>query len=154
MIFGGGIENHQPSPALKMRLDRGLQLAQHHPALPILVTGGQASSKTPSEAWVMKNYLVEHGIHASRIVMEQHSSSTETNLSYSSALLTTLGLNRQSHIALISSDFHLARIAAIARQQGYRHFSLVPAPTPHTLMFNAYLREYFAYVSGFILNEY
>ena len=154
LVFGGGIENNQPNPALKLRLERALSLAKQVVHVPIIVSGGQASTSDLSEAEVMQHYLINRGINKTRIYLEANSTSTQTNLSYSQQVLKNLGLNQQSAVAFVSSDFHLARISAIAKQQGYANFILIAASTPRDLVFNAYLREYFAYISGFVLKEY
>ena len=57
-------------------------------------------------------------------------------------------------IAIVTSDFHTLRAAAIAHKQGYRHIITVAAPTPLINLYNSWLREYFAYGSGWLLNEF
>ena len=59
-----------------------------------------------------------------------------------------------SKIAIVTSDFHTLRAGAIAKKQGYRNFITVGAGTPITTRYNAWLREYFAYLSGWVLGEY
>lgn len=154
LVFGGGVDMNQPSPTLALRLEQALRLAQQIPDVPIIVSGGQASADLLSEAEVMQQYLITHGMNKTRIYLEAKSTSTQTNLKYSQPILRTLGLNRHSKLAFVSSDFHLARIAAIAKQQDYANFLLIAAATPRDLALNAYLREYFAYISGFVLREY
>ncbi len=55
---------------------------------------------------------------------------------------------------LVTSDFHVMRAERIAGKAGFRSVSSVAAPTPRYLRYNAWLREYFAYISGWLLREY
>jgi uncharacterized SAM-binding protein YcdF (DUF218 family) len=154
LVFGGGIQDDQPSPSLKLRLDRAVASAQDFKNVPIIVSGGKPYKDANSEAEVMQTYLHQLRIPFNRIFLEARSTSTQTNLNYSTKTLEDLNLSKESHIAFISSDFHLPRITAIAKKQNYTSFILIAAKTPIDLRFNAYLREYFAYLSGLILREY
>lgn len=69
-------------------------------------------------------------------------------------ILEQQGLNQHATLAIVTSDFHTLRAAAIARKQGYDHFQMISAPTPLSTRYNAWLREYFAYISGWVLKEY
>ena len=103
----------------------------------------------------MSSYLQQnHHIPASQIILEDKSTSTELNLKNSQSLLEAQHINIQQPIAIVTSDFHTLRAAAIARKQGYRHISMLGASTPLATRYNAWLREYFAYASGWLLDEY
>lgn len=155
IVLGSGTINGQPSPTLAARLDQAAQLHQHFPQAMIIVTGGVGYAKSISEAQVMSNYLQQrYHIAAAEIKLEDQSTSTELNLKNSQAILLKHQFTPNSPIAIVTSDFHTLRAAAIARKQGYQHISVVSAPTPLNVRYNAWLREYFAYLSGWILNEY
>ena len=57
-------------------------------------------------------------------------------------------------IAIVTSDFHTLRAAAIAKKLGYQNVIMSSAETPLNTRYNAWLREYFAFISGWILQEY
>lgn len=155
LVLGSGIINNQPTPALAARLDQAAQLHQQYPQALIIVTGGVGYAKQYSEAEVMSDYLQhKHHIAAQHIALEAQSTSTELNLKNSQAILKQHQLSPSSSIAIVTSDFHTLRAAAIARKQGYQDIHVVSAPTPLSIRYNAWLREYFAYLSGWILNEY
>lgn len=155
LILGSGINKDQPTPTLAARLDQAAQLHQHFPQALIVVTGGVGYAKQYSEAEVMSNYLQRrHHIAATQIALEDQSTSTELNLKNSQAILKQHQLNQNSNIAIVTSDFHTLRAAAIARKQGYQNINVVSAATPLSIRYNSWLREYFAYISGWILNEY
>ncbi|HAV3727992.1 TPA: YdcF family protein, partial [Acinetobacter baumannii] len=69
-------------------------------------------------------------------------------------LLEQAHINVNQPIAIVTSDFHTPRAAAIAKKQGYTQVYMVAAETPLITRYNAWLREYFAYASGWLLNEY
>lgn len=155
LILGSGIEHGQPSATLKQRLDVAAKLAQQQPYSFCIVTGGFDFTATQSEAQVMANYLIQqHKLPASRIFLENKSTSTELNLKNSQQILTQLGIGLEQPIAIVTSDFHSLRARAIAKHQGYQHIVSISADTPTYIRYNAWLREYFAYVSGYVLQEF
>ena len=155
LILGSGTENGKPSAILAQRLKTAAQLAQQYPRSFCIVTGGFGFGQVQSEAQVMANELIKnHQISSSRIFLENKSTSTELNLRNSQHILQNLNIDLQQPIAIVTSDFHSLRAAAIARHQGYQNIISISAPTPQYLRYNAWLREYFAYISGYVLSEY
>lgn len=155
IVLGSGIENGQPSPTLAKRLDTAAAYALEHPQSYFIVSGGPAFAEQLTEAQVMSNYLQQrYAIAASHIILETQSTSTALNLKNSQPLLHTLGTDKTQPIIIVTSDFHTPRAAAIAKRQGYTQFSMLSATTPLYTRYNAWLREYFAYISGWLLNEY
>lgn len=155
IVLGSGIIQGKASPTLAKRLDTAGNIAKQQPESIIIVSGGLDFGETQTEAEIMSKYLQEHDqIQASRILQENKSTSTDLNLKNSQEILTANYLNLDSKIAIVTSDFHTLRAAAIAKKQGYRNFVTVGAETPITTRYNAWLREYFAYLSGWVLGEY
>lgn len=155
IVLGSGTIHGKPSPTLAARLDQAARLHQQFPQALIVVTGGVGYAKHYSEAEVMSNYLQQHyQIPATQIALEDQSTSTELNLKNSQAILLNYQLSKNHPIAIVTSDFHTLRAAAIARKQGYQHIHVVSAATPLNVRYNAWLREYFAYLSGWLLREY
>lgn len=155
IVLGSGVENGEPSATLAKRLDRAAPVALAQPDAKLVLTGGIDYGETDSEAVVMSRYLQkQYNIPMSQIILEDKSTSTELNLKNSQALLQAQHINIQQPIAIVTSDFHTLRAAAIAKKQGYQDIILLGATTPLTTRYNAWLREYFAYASGWLLNEY
>ena len=153
VVLGSGTPNGQPSPALRARLDTAHALAAAHPQAWVVVSGGVDFGETLSEGQVMGNYLREQGLDPARILQEERSTSTELNLQYSLPLLQTQGLGLDSAVAVVTSDFHTLRAQRIAREMGYTRAVPVAAPTPLYIRYNAWLREYFAMASSWLLRE-
>lgn len=155
IVLGSGIENGQPSATLAKRLDRAAPITLAQPNAKVVVSGGVDFGETISEAKAMSQYLQQHyRIPASQIILEEQSTSTELNLKNSQPLLNARNITIQQPIAIVTSDFHTLRAAAIAKKQGYTNIIMLGATTPLETRYNAWLREYFAYVSGWALNEY
>jgi uncharacterized SAM-binding protein YcdF (DUF218 family) len=153
VVLGSGTPNGQPSPALRARLDRARELAFFHPSVPVVVSGGVDFGETLSEGQIMGDYLRAQGMAPDRILQEERSTSTELNLRYSLPLLQARGLGLDSRVAVVTSDFHTVRAQRIARKIGYTQSVVAAAPTPLYLRYNAWLREYFATASSWILGE-
>ncbi|MDA8446679.1 YdcF family protein [Paracidovorax valerianellae] len=153
VVLGSGTPDGQPSPALRARLDKARELAAVHPQAWVVVSGGVDFGETLSEGQVMGDYLRAQGMPAGRILQEERSTSTELNLRYSLPLLEGKGLGLDAPMVVVTSDFHTVRAQRIARKIGFTHSIAAPAPTPLYLRYNAWLREYFATASSWVLGE-
>ena len=153
VVLGSGTPKGQPSPALRARLDTAHALAAAHPQAWVVVSGGVDFGETLSEGQVMGNYLRAQGLDPARILQEERSTSTELNLQYSLPLLQAQGLGLDSAVAVVTSDFHTLRAQRIAQKIGYTRALAVAAPTPLYIRYNAWLREYFAMASSWLLRE-
>ncbi|WP_201540553.1 YdcF family protein [Psychrobacter sp. 1044] len=155
IILGSGTVAGKPTPTLAKRLDTAVPLIETQPDALVITSGGVGFQRTRSEADIMATYLHEaHGVPFERILQEGKSTSTEENLANSRALLEEKGLSITDPIAIVTSDFHSIRAASIARHQGYTQPITVASPTPLSIRYNAWFREYFAFVSGWLLGEY
>lgn len=155
IVLGGGIEHDQPSATLAKRLDRAAGLSQQQPQAWLLVSGGVGFGQHKSEAQIMSSYLQrKHHLDANKILLEEKSTSTELNLKNSRPILAAQHILTSDHIAIVTSDFHTLRANAIAKKQGYQHVYMLAATTPVSIRYNSWLREYFAFISGWILDEY
>ncbi len=94
----------QPGPLLSARLQKTLRLARRYPKLPILVTGA-AAHNTHVESTVMKQWLIEHQVDASRIITETRARDTIENARFSLPLLPA----NTKKIILVTNAFHMKR---------------------------------------------
>ena len=154
VVLGSATLDGHPKPVLAARLDQAAQLAKLQPQALVAVCGGVDWGEKESEAEVMARYLQQHhGIAAQRLVLEKLSTSTELNLKLSRPLLAERGVAADAPMAMVSSDFHLMRAMDIAKRQDLPQVYPVAAPTPLATRFNAWLREYFAMASSWLLGE-
>lgn len=154
MVLGSGTPRCQVSPTLAERLKVARQWAQRLPQAPVVVSGGKDLWLDCTESAVMQTWLVQHGVDATRIVQELRSTSTAENLQFSQALLAARGMDAAQPVLIVTSDFHQLRARWIARRAGFTQVRSAGGPTPLYLRGNAYLREYFAFISGWLLGEY
>lgn len=154
VVLGSSTPNAQPSPTLVERLNLADALAQQNPSAKVIVSGGVDFRQSVSEASVMAAYLESKGLDKSRILLEERSTSTYENLVFSLRLLQAGGRKPETATVLVTSDFHTLRTGWIAKKAGWKNVITAGAVTPLYMRYNAWLREYFAFVSGWLLREY
>lgn len=162
LVLGSGTPHCAASSTLAARLDVALAQSIVWPQAHVVVSGGQDFGRHCSEADVMADYLLARGLDAGRLLRETRSTSTAENLRFSLALIATPGpaAHRARDdvgpppVLIVTSDFHTLRARLIAYRAGYRQVASAGAPTPLYLRYNAWLREYFAFGSGWLLGEF
>jgi uncharacterized SAM-binding protein YcdF (DUF218 family) len=157
VVLGSSTPNAQPSPTLVERLNLAYSLAQQHPTAKVIVSGGVDFRQSVSEASVMAAYLEGKGLDKRRILQEDRSTSTHENLVFSLRLLQAGGQTPNAAdvaMVLVTNDFHTLRAGWIAQKTGWKNVTTAGAPTPLYMRYNAWLREYFALLSGMLLREY
>lgn len=155
IILGARLYGERPSPALMTRLDAGYNyLTQHEDSL-VIVSGGTGEGAPISEALAMKRELVNRGIDEARIILEDQSTNTFENITFSHKVL-------EEHQAKLSKDevtfgvvtnsFHVLRGKLIASQAGLDAVG-IPAKTPPTIRVKGYLRECFGILKYFLVDK-
>jgi uncharacterized SAM-binding protein YcdF (DUF218 family) len=122
VVLGAAQWNGRPSPVLRARLDRGIELFQQGWASLLVLTGGTAPGDQYSEAEVGRSYAIAQGVPPDAILIEEQSRTTVENLRGARDLLIERGLNS---ILLVSDPFHLGRSSIMARD-----LDLEPHPAP------------------------
>ncbi|MBF4691542.1 ElyC/SanA/YdcF family protein [Fusibacter ferrireducens] len=147
VVLGAGLIGDQVSERLKIRLDTAYHTLKDN-EVPIVVSGGKGDDELISEAEAMKRYLVEQGISASRIILEDQSTSTYENLKFSKALMP----EERNAVLIITSDFHMYRAKMIGRRLGWQ-VQGVSAVHPKGERLKLMRREVFALIKdGLITN--
>ena len=155
IVLGSGTVAGKPTPTLAKRLDTAAPLIDSQKSALVITSGGIGFGQTRSEAYIMATYLYDtYNIPLKHIYQEGQSTSTAENLIYSQEILAAKGISIKAPIAIVTSDFHIIRAANIARHQGYVQPIMLASPTPLSIRYNAWFREYFAFVSGWLFGEY
>ncbi len=91
------------------RLNVVLNSAEKYPNALIVCTGGGTASENPdaTEAGKMAEWLIEKGIDANRVIVEDQSITTAQNAIYSCEILQKK-YPQVNQLAIISSDYHIA----------------------------------------------
>lgn len=107
IIHGAGLDGPRPTPLLAGRIDKALELwNKQHQHGKFVVSGGQGADEVVSEAQAMRDYLLEKGVPATAILMEDKSTTTWENLRYSLAIINAdraTGVDATSSAAVASS---------------------------------------------------
>ena len=153
VILGCQVMERGPSELLQDRLDTALDYLETQPDMTVVVSGGQGSNEPESEAACMRDYLVEHGVEAGRILMEDQSHSTAENLRFTQQVLEDNGLEADGGLLIVSNGFHLARVRMLAERYYGEEVSTLAAPSSHLpSRVWMYLREPLALLKSFFLD--
>ena len=141
IIHGAGLDGTRPTPLLAGRIDKALELwNKQHQQGKFVASGGQGADEVVSEAQAMRDYLLEKGVPADAILMEDKSTTTWENLKNSIAVIradraTSGGTDAASDdvtasdsagacgdftTAVVTSDFHVFRCAEYAHNLGIK----------------------------------
>lgn len=103
-----------PSVQLAYRLEKALETYLRNPRM-IVTAGAQGADEPMAEADFMRGWLIEKGVPQEHVLSENQSLNTRQNLKNAMALLD--GQNVQK-ILIVTSDYHLPRAIALARDEG------------------------------------
>lgn len=109
VVLGAGVNGTVPSLSLRVRLDAALAYIEDKPEIPIVVTGSQGPGENISEARCMADWLIDRGVSAERIILEEQADNTEENIRFSKQMLAELGVDTTDNIAVVTADYHLYR---------------------------------------------
>jgi uncharacterized SAM-binding protein YcdF (DUF218 family) len=116
IVMGAAEYRGHPSPVLKLRLDHAVTLYQKHLAPFIMTTGGPGGDPSFTEGGVGRSYLIDRGVPAESIIVEEEGDTTAYSLSAASEILRRMGL----HSCIVVSDgYHLFRVKRIMQKQGF-----------------------------------
>lgn len=150
VVLGAGLRNgNEISASLQYRLDEAVSLHKKTPETMIVVSGGQGSDETISEAFAMRQYLITQGVKEDLILLEDKSTNTSENLQFTRNVLDEHGIP-SNRISLITNDFHMYRAMLLAQANGYEVFPQ-PADSLWTTQLCFYTREFFGVVRAWLI---
>lgn len=119
IIHGCGLAGGERlTKLLSNRVDKAIEVYEKCQRKPVIIpSGGRGDDEKISEAQAMKNYLLEHGIPESSIVLEDQSATTRENLLNSKEIVDAREGGKKT--ALVSSNYHVYRCLRIAREAGF-----------------------------------
>lgn len=138
VVLGANLNaDGSPKETLRYRLDEAAAYLERNPETACIVSGGQGPDEPCSEAEAMARYLEAAGVDASRILLEDRSTTTAENLRFSAALLDS----PDASVGVVTNDFHVLRASRIARRQGLSNVYGISAPTNPLYLPQACVRE-------------
>jgi uncharacterized SAM-binding protein YcdF (DUF218 family) len=124
VVFGAAEYNGRPSPVYKARLDHAFYLEEHGVAPLVITTGGSGGDPHFTEGGVGRDYLIQQGVAARKIVDETRS---ETTFQTVKAVVQMLKTREESTCVVVSDGFHLYRIKRLFSSSGITAYTS-PAP--------------------------
>lgn len=146
IVLGAGLRGERPSVVLRNRINAAAEYLLENPGSKVVVSGGQGSDELISEAEAMRRGLVELGIEETRIFMEDQSTSTNENLTFSKAYISD-----EASVVIVTNKFHVYRACHLARECGYTSVSGLGAENVRWLNPTNYLRECMAVFKDVVL---
>lgn len=157
IVLGCALKNDKPSELLVRRLRRAVAACDSSTER-IICCGGFGSEAvtdaTISEAAAMVDWLVRHagdvvkrsdagGARAIKLVEEDQSTNTSENLQFAADLMADAGALAGGTV-VVTSDFHVPRVAKLVRELGLPGWCVVGAYSPVRYWATSTLREFLA----------
>lgn len=149
IVLGCAVSGDRPTRPLVRRLDAAIKYTEKNPDALIVVSGGKGTEERISEAAVMSEYLIAHGVSGEKIILEDKSTSTSENFKFSKELLDSR-FGADYSVAAITNDFHIFRAERLAKPAGIEA-AMFHAPTSASAIPPSYLREILAVFKMWIL---
>ena len=149
IVLGCKVRNGVPSRMLRRRLESAKKALDETPDAICIVSGGQGTDESITEAQCMFHWLTENGVDAERIFMEDKSTSTFENLSFSKKILDEQGIS--DRILIATDGYHEMRAQMLAAHEGLTDTYAASAQTSWYLLPTYWVREWFGIVEAFVL---
>lgn len=141
ITLGCRVRGDVPSLQLQARCRETAKYLEKNPDAVAILSGGQGPDENISEAQCMYNLITEAGIEGNRLYIEDKSTSTDENISFSKKIIDDNNLSGE--IIVVSSEYHLKRAKMICKKNGLTA-SAIPAGSSFYSLPTFYTREVFA----------
>lgn len=147
IVLGAQVTAAGITPVLTRRLHTAFTYYHQQPFPPkLILSGGQGPREPVSEATAMARVALTHHIPRQQLLLEDRSTSTQENLSYSAQLIHDNWQGPTAPaIVVATSDYHLLRSWYWAHRAGLR-VTVIGAMTTTTSLFHAMARELLALI--------
>lgn len=144
LVLGARIlDEDTPCKVLENRLISAIIYLHKFENSKVIVSGGTGIDEPISEGYVMKKYLINHGIDKHRIFVEDLSTNTFENLKNTKQILKDV-----DEILIITSKYHLFRSKILARRVGFRKIYLIGSEVNVSNRQKNIIREIFAVIKS------
>ena len=115
IVLGAQVQpSGEPSLQLQWRLDKAMECYWEKPCY-VVVCGAQGHNEPEPEGTVMRRVMIASGVPEEQVISEIKSQDTKQNIRNAWDILQELGCKRP---LIVTSDYHLPRALAIARDAG------------------------------------
>ena len=144
LVLGARIlDEDTPCKVLENRLISAIIYLHKFENSKVIVSGGTGIDEPISEGYVMKKYLINHGIDKHRIFVEDLSTNTFENLKNTKQILKDV-----DEILIITSKYHLFRSKILAELVGFRKIYLIGSEVNASNRQKNIIREIFAVIKS------
>ena len=143
LVLGCGVWGEEPSPMLRDRLEKGIELYKKGIAKKIIMSGDHGRSDY-DEVNVMKKYAIDRGVSSEDIFMDHAGFST-----YESMYRAKEVFNVKS-VVIVSQEYHLYRAIYIAKNLGLNAYGVNSEPKKYIGQFHRDIREILARNKDFV----
>ena len=150
IVLGAGTKNGIVSAVFRERINHGINLFKTEKVDYIIFTGGLGKNQKESDSKIAKKYAILNGIPEDKILIEEKSTITFTNLKYSKIIIDSLNL---TSVLIVSDPLHMKRSIAMTKKL---KINSKPSPTPTSMYkskstkFRSLIYESFFYNLGVI----
>ena len=127
VVMGTAQYNGRPSPVLRARLDRVLDVWEEGVAPLVVVTGGKQEGDAFTEAEASHDYLVERGVPDGAILLEDRGGDSWESLQGVATILEARDVDR---VLIVSDGFHLLRLKKMAHDLGLTAYVTAAGDSP------------------------
>ncbi|WP_308689959.1 YdcF family protein [uncultured Treponema sp.] len=152
ILLGGGItKDAELTLSVQNRVRVAGEYLKKQPQAISVVTGGKGRFAPCPESDVLKPALESYGIEEKRVLAENMAKDTIENFLFSVKILSehenkTVQEILNAPVAVVTSDFHLARAERLAKRIGFTDVYGVASKTPALFVLNSYSREICSYI--------
>lgn len=149
IVLGAHVRGTTPSAALRWRIEKAYEYLTENPDTIAILSGGQGTGEEISEAECMRRELMKRGIDASRLILEDNSTSTAENMEFSFRIIGDLSAN----VGIVTNNFHVWRGVRSARAVGAENVCGISAPFKNALFLHYMVREFFSFTANLLLGN-
>ena len=124
VVLGAAQYDGVPSPVFEARLEQAAHLFDTDVSDTIIVTGGKQPGDRFTESEAGETYLIEHGVSAERILLEEQGTTTLESLRGVADIAEQQGIDS---VLLVSDPLHSRRIKTMALDLGFEAAYTSPA---------------------------
>ena len=142
IVLGAKVKGKEPSVALSGRIQTAYDYLEQNPGTKAVLTGGKGRGEDISESSCMETALLKKNIAKSRLYKEEKSTTTIENIAYAKEYIE----DKNANIVVVTSDFHVKRGVAIAKEAGYVHVEGLGDTSVPIMRLHYYTRETLAWI--------
>lgn len=143
LVLGAGINNREPSPMLKDRLDVAIDLYKKG-IVPKIIMSGDHHRVSYDEVNIMKNYAISLGVDSSDIFMDH------AGLSTYDSVYRAKHIFKVNKMIIVTQKYHLYRSLYIAKSLKIEAYGVAATPIKYSGQFMRDLREILARDKDFL----